>query len=108
MPRLRRQARQRRTRPELARGVWEWLQGRAYDDLPEGNKWDLFLLEMNQDDPERFWDRAYAAVEAGELAISDTKEHCFGDESLFPSRMNVSHLSNAPEVARERAGPRSK
>ena len=85
MPRLRRQARERRARPELARGVWEWLQGRPYDDLPDGNKWDLFMLEMHEQDLEAFWDRVYAAVEAGKLAISETKKHCLGDEPLLPS-----------------------
>jgi hypothetical protein len=70
----------------LARGVWEWLQGRAYDDLPDGNKWDIFILEMNEHDLTAFWDRVYAAVEAGELEISETKQHYMGDPPLLPSR----------------------
>ena len=62
MPRLRRAARERRTRPELAQGVWEWLRGRPYDDLAEGNKWDLLILETHEHDIDAFWDAIYAAV----------------------------------------------
>jgi len=86
MPRLRRAARERRTRPELAQGVWEWLRGCPYDDLPEGNKWDLLILETHEHDIDAFWDAIYAAVESGEIAVSPTKQHCFGDRPLLPSR----------------------
>jgi hypothetical protein len=96
MPRLRRQARQRRARPQLAAGVWEYLQGKkTYEKLDEGTKWDLLLLEGNvvnqwipPDGPpnrvERFWDRIVAAVEAGDIEVSPEKKHCVGDQPLIP------------------------
>jgi hypothetical protein len=87
MPRLRRQARQKRQRQQLAIGVWRWLRdGTAWESLDDGTKWDTFFLAGGLVDDQKFWEPIIAAVEAGELEISETKQHCQGDPPLLPSR----------------------
>ena len=85
MPRLRRAARQRRQRPQLAAEVWEWLQGKPYESLQTGTKWDLLVLPSC----DRDWrERVREAVEAGEIEISADKIHRMGDEPLLPAIVN--------------------
>jgi hypothetical protein len=85
MPRLRRQARQKRIRPQLAAGVWAWLQGKkTYEELPEDNKFDLLILTTGVRSEKKFWDRITAAVKAGEVEISEEKEHYSADPPLLP------------------------
>jgi hypothetical protein len=96
MPRLRRQGRRRRERPQLAIGVWRWLQsgGENWETLDEGTKWDTWMLTDGRIFDPEFWERVIAAVEAGEIEISTTKEHCQWDPPLFPpqhTRINASY-----------------
>jgi hypothetical protein len=94
MPRLRRQARRRRERPQLAIGVWKWLRdSTVWDSLDDGTKWDTFFLAGGSIDDPKFWKPITRAVEAGEIEVSETKKHCDGDPPLLPSRneFEVSH-----------------
>src|ERR1035438_170565 len=96
MPRLRRQARQKRARAQLAVGIWEWLQGKkTYEELDEETKWNKFVLEgpvihhwIPPDGPpdrvERFWDKVVAAVEAGEIEVSAEMQHYCFESPLIP------------------------
>ena len=68
MPRLRRQARQKRIRPQLA----------------DGTKWDLLILTTRVKDEKGFWRCIVAAVKAGEIEISAEKDHYFADPPLIP------------------------
>lgn len=85
MPRLRRQARAKRERPQLAAGVWEWLEGKkTYEELPEENKFDLLILTTGVNNEEEFWARITAAVKAAEIEISTDKAHYSADPPLIP------------------------
>jgi hypothetical protein len=88
MPRLRRQARQRRERPQLNTAVWEWLKaGRpATETLADTTRWDIFFLDADEPHKETFWKLIYRAVLDGEIELSETKMHCQGDARLLPSR----------------------
>jgi hypothetical protein len=80
MPRMRRAALARRERPQLAAEVWEWLQGKPYESLQTGTKWDLLVLPSH----DRDWcDRVRQAVENGEIELSADKIHRMGDEPLL-------------------------
>src|SRR5438477_13190618 len=80
MPRLRRSARERRQQPQLAAELWEWLQGKPYERLQTGTKWDLLVLPSHDHD----WRyRVREAVENGEIEVSAGKVHRMGDEPLF-------------------------
>lgn len=95
MPRLRRAARQRRQKPQLAAEIWEWLCGRkSYDELAVATKFELLILEgpaVNQWNPpdgppdrvEQFWERVRQAVEEGKIEVSATKEHFAWDQPLI-------------------------
>ena len=104
MPRLRRQARQKRARPQLAIGVWEWLEGKkTREELPQSTHWDIFVLQKEpgkwryteppDNRVERFWDRIVGAVKAGDLEVSETKVHEFADPPLFPMGEDVAAFS---------------
>jgi hypothetical protein len=83
MPRMRRAAIERRQRTQLALGVWQWLQGAAYESLSQGTKWDLLILTTHERDACAFWRRICEAVESGEIEVSLDKVHRAGDEPLL-------------------------
>jgi hypothetical protein len=98
MPRLRRSARERRQQPQLAAEVWEWLQGKLYERLQTGTKWDLLVLPSHDHD----WrDRICEAVEAGEIEISADKIHRMGDEPLLPAIVNRGQRASRQERSDE-------
>lgn len=81
MPRMRRSARERRQRPRLAVGVWEYITGqKSYEELSLGTKWDVLVLGRGG---REYWDRLREAVENGDLVVSDEKIHRMGDEPLL-------------------------
>ena len=50
-----------------------------WDSLDEGTKWDTFFLAGGSIDDPKFWKPIIRAVEAGEIEVSETKQHCQGD-----------------------------
>jgi hypothetical protein len=83
MPRMRRAAIERRQRPQLALGVWQYITGeKTYEELSVGTKWDLLMLPNG---PE-YWERVLQAVESGQIEVSEDKIHRIDDEPLLPER----------------------
>ena len=84
MPRLRRAALHRRQRPQLNEQIWLWLQGKkSYDELPEANKWDYFVVTRGHFRNEsEYWDRVHQAVLNGEIEVSPDKVHYATDAPL--------------------------
>ena len=81
MPRMRRAALARRERPQMAAEVWAWLQGKPYESLQTGTKWDLLVLPSH----DRNWrERIREAVAAGQIAIDVDKIHRMSDPPLIP------------------------
>jgi hypothetical protein len=99
MPRMRRSAIERRQRPQLALEVWQWLaEGKPYESLQTGTKWDLLVLPSH----DRDWrDRICEAVEAGEIEISADKIHRMGDEPLLPAIVNRGQRASRQERSEE-------
>jgi hypothetical protein len=94
MPRLRRAARERRQRPQLAAGVWEWLQGKPYEQLSIGTKWDLLILPSRRE----YWKRIREAVANGEIEVSEDKIHCVGDEPPLQEKAAAKQKANARSI----------
>jgi hypothetical protein len=96
MPRLRRRAIDRRQRPQLSLGAWEYLTRRKdYDDLSISQRWDLLLLPVHNP----VWrDRILAAVEAGDIEVSADKIHLIGDAAVLDDAITRS----GPTAARGR------
>jgi hypothetical protein len=81
MPRMRRAALERRQRPQLALGVWQYVSGqKTYEELPVGTKWDILVLGRGG---REYWERLREAVENGEIEVSEDKIHCISDEPLL-------------------------
>ena len=87
MPRLRRAALHRRQRPQLNEQIWLWLQGKkSYDELPEANKWDYFVVTRGHFRNEsEYWVRVHQAVLNGEIEVSPDKVHYMDDAPLVVS-----------------------
>jgi hypothetical protein len=86
MPRLRRAARERRQRPQLALGVWQYISGqKTYDKLSVATKWDLLVLPGGRE----YLERLREAVENDELEISEEKIHCMSDAPLLEDSPSV-------------------
>jgi hypothetical protein len=105
MPRLRRSARERRQRPQLALEVWQWLaDGKPYESLQTGTKWDLLVLPSH----DHHWrDRVREAVENGEIEVSADKIHRMGDEPLLPAIVNRGQRASRQERSEEAMEPAS-
>jgi hypothetical protein len=73
--------------------IWLWLQGKkTYDELPEANKWDYFVLTGGHFRNEsEYWDRVHQAVLNGEIEVSPEKVHYFDDGPLIVSGEWWSH-----------------
>jgi hypothetical protein len=82
MPRMRRTAIEKRQKPQLALGVWEHLNGKPYEELSVGTKWDLLVLPTCEPNESAFWKRIREAVENGELEVAVDKVHRIGDPPL--------------------------
>jgi hypothetical protein len=102
MPRLRRAARQRRERPQIAAGLWEWVRGaKGYNELPEENKWDWLILSAplrGSSDTAEFWKRVRRGVANGTIQVSPDKQHYMSDAPLveLPQRIS-SHRNDLAE-----------
>jgi hypothetical protein len=101
MPRMRRAARERSHRPQLALGVWEWLRSgrQGYESLPVATRWDIFILN-GADDWGGFWTAVIKAVENDDLEVSPDKVHKVGDPPLVPATRGTrfsSHRDTLPE-----------
>jgi hypothetical protein len=83
MPRMRRAAIKRRQKPQLALGVWEWLQGKPYETLSQGTKWDLLILTTRERDACKFWRRVREAVLSDELEVSPDVLHRAGEAAVI-------------------------
>jgi hypothetical protein len=79
MPRLRRAARERRQRPQLALGVWQVISGqKTYEELTERDKWNYLILRGDA----AYWARIREAVADGSIEISAEKDHYANDPPL--------------------------
>jgi len=88
MPRLRRGTRERRQRPEVSQGVWEWLSGqKTYEQLATDTKWEILILETHElRDIAGFWRRLRQAVEDGQIEVNAEREHYLVDAPLLEPR----------------------
>jgi hypothetical protein len=74
------------------------VNGKPYDSLSIGTKWDLLVLPSGRE----YWNRIREAVANGEIEVSEDKIHCMGDEPLLPEQRPLRRVPSGADPGDER------